>query len=423
MFKWLLLLCFASLSLPTNGYNILGVFLLPAKSHFFVASALMQGLADAGHNVTMVSPRIHTRPVNYEQIEITGTVDFVSGINFFDMGSLSPTGDTDNLQNIGIQITNHTLNEPNVVALMASGREFDVVIVEIFLSEALIALGRHFKSKSVVGLCTFGASVWTNNLIGNPSPLSFVPHPFLSYTEKMSFWERVGNTLLTSYEMFTMENLYYPRQEQIYNRIFPHINSSFKEVLRNDVGLVLLNTHFTLGYPRPYLPNMIEVGGLNIKRDAQKTVLPEDLQIILDSAKQGVIYFSMGSNIKCKDMAEDKRNALIKAFRKLPHLILWKWEDDHLDGKPENVIIRNWFPQDAILAHPNVKLFITHGGLLSTTESIYFGKPVLGIAVFGDQALNMKRAAKAGYGVQIDYKNVTEEGISWALDKILNSYE
>lgn len=178
-----------------------------------------------------------------------------------------------------------------------------------------------------------------------------------------------------------------------------------------------------MGYPRPYLPNVIEVGGLNIKREEDRTALPNDLQTILDDAQQ-VIYFSMGSNIQCKDMEAVKLNALIEAFRKLPdYLILWKFEEELLEGRPDNVLIRSWFPQHAVLAHPHVKLFITHGGLLSTTESIYFGKPVLGIPVFGDQALNMKWAAKAGYGVLIDYKNVSEPAITWALDRVLNSKE
>lgn len=406
-----------------SGLKILGVLVLPSRSHYFVGSALMQGLADAGHDVTLVSGITQKDPVNYEQIEISGALDLMKSLftNFFEFGGKSKRGEMEHLQDVGILFTNYTLNEKNVKKLMSSGRTFDVVIVEIFNSEALIGLGRHFNAKAVVGMSTFGASLWTNNLVGNPSPLSFVPHPFLSYTHKMSFNERLQNTLLTGYEMLSMHYSYYPRQAKLFHETFPRIATPFDQVLRNDVGLMLLNTHFTLGYPRPYLPNVVEVGGLNIKRE--ETHLPKDLQVLLDGATQGVIYFSMGSNIKCTDMHKDKRDGLIEAFRKRNELVLWKYDGESLPGKPDNVILRQWFPQDAVLAHKNVRVFITHGGLLSTTESIYFGKPIIGIPIFGDQQLNMKRAAQMGYGVVVEYKNVSETAMSWAIRTVLESNE
>lgn len=41
------------------------------------------------------------------------------------------------------------------------------------------------------------------------------------------------------------------------------------------------------------------------------------------------------------------------------------------------------------------------------------------IPVFGDQKLNSARAQLAGYGVGIEYKNLTEESFSWALNEVL----
>jgi glucuronosyltransferase len=73
------------------------------------------------------------------------------------------------------------------------------------------------------------------------------------------------------------------------------------------------------------------------------------------------------------------------------------------------------------LAHPNVRLFITHGGMLSTQESIYRGVPIVGIPIYGDQPYNMARIVSFGIGIQLDYNNVTEQSLTWALNEVLNN--
>ncbi|KAK9736936.1 UDP-glucoronosyl and UDP-glucosyl transferase [Popillia japonica] len=113
------------------------------------------------------------------------------------------------------------------------------------------------------------------------------------------------------------------------------------------------------------LPKVIEIGGIHIQPPKN---LPDDLQKYLDESREGVIYFSLGGNVNSKDLPRPQREAILRVFSKLKQRVLWKFEEE-LDEKPANVEVKNWFPQQAILAHPNVKLFITHGGLLSTTES------------------------------------------------------
>jgi UDP:flavonoid glycosyltransferase YjiC (YdhE family) len=184
---------------------------------------------------------------------------------------------------------------------------------------------------------------------------------------------------------------------------------------------VLLNSHFSMSFPRPYLPNMIEVGGMHVNH--QPTPLPEDLEKFITSAKDGVIYFSMGGNIKPSKMPKEKQDSIIKALSKQKQKVIWKWDDEELAKSVDQnkFFIRNWFPQDDILSHPNVKVFVTHGGLLGSTEAIYHGIPLIGIPIFGDQKLNMARAELLGYGIKVDYSNLTEASFSWALEEVLGS--
>lgn len=72
-------------------------------------------------------------------------------------------------------------------------------------------------------------------------------------------------------------------------------------------------------------------------------------------------------------------------------------------------MIRNWMPQNDILAHPNVILFISHGGLFGTSESLYHGVPFLLIPFFGDQFRNAHRVKLGGYGEFLSHTEITEQ--------------
>lgn len=59
----------------------------------------------------------------------------------------------------------------------------------------------------------------------------------------------------------------------IFSKNFPSDRYiSFEEASKN-VSMILLNSHFSQSGPRPYVPAMVEVGGLQIKPTLDK--LPE----------------------------------------------------------------------------------------------------------------------------------------------------
>jgi glucuronosyltransferase len=68
-----------------------------------------------------------------------------------------------------------------------------------------------------------------------------------------------------------------------------------------------------------------------------------------------------------------------------------------------------------------VRLFITHGGQLSSLEAITRGVPLIGVPVFADQKLNMLKAVLSGYGLLIDFNNVTTESLNWAIQEVIES--
>uniref|UniRef100_T1PAT9 UDP-glucuronosyltransferase n=1 Tax=Musca domestica TaxID=7370 RepID=T1PAT9_MUSDO len=313
----------------------------------------------------------------------------------------------------GERVTSNIFENPHVKDVMKT-EQFDLVIVEVLMSESLLGLGEYFKAP-VVAVSTFGTISFIDYLVGNVSPLSYIPHMSLPYKNPMSVWQRCVNVISELIDNFLVNYFILPSQDKVYRKYFPNAKLSLNEARKN-VSLVLINDHFTLRQPRPFVPNMIEVGGMHIKQKPEP--LEEDLQEFLDNAKEGVIYFSMGSNVKSKDLPKEKLQILLETFRELKIKVLWKFELEELPNKPANVVIRKWFNQPSILAHPNVKLFISHGGYLSTTETIFHGKPILGIPVLGDQFMNVKNAVKAGFALRMDLKTLNKEEFKQKIEEL-----
>lgn len=189
--------------------------------------------------------------------------------------------------------------------------------------------------------------------------------------------------------------------------------------MRRNVSLALSNYHFTQGNPRPTVPAIVDVGGLQIKDPPSP--LPEHLQKWLDNAEHGVIYMSMGTNIQSSDLTPFKLIAILKSFANLKERVVWKFENETIPELPTNVMISKWLPQADLLAHRNIKLFITHGGLGGVVEARYHGVPLLGIPIFADQATNINKEIKKGVATVVSYRNLTHESFSNAINEVLNN--
>nr|CAD7435485.1 unnamed protein product [Timema monikensis] len=146
----------------------------------------------------------------------------------------------------------------------------------------------------------------------------------------------------------------------------------------------------------------------------------EDLQKFMDESEHGVVYFSLGSLVQVQTFSSEKLKALMDAFGALPERVLMKYTGDTLPGKPSNVMTGKWLPQQDILSHPKIRLFISHGGLMGTLEAVYAGVPIVGIPLFADQELNIKRCVLQGFAVRLLYDDITKESLLSAIRTLLD---
>jgi UDP:flavonoid glycosyltransferase YjiC (YdhE family) len=54
---------------------------------------------------------------------------------------------------------------------------------------------------------------------------------------------------------------------------------------------------------------------------------------------------------------------------------------------------------------------------MSSLEAITRGVPLVGIPVFADQSKNVARALMGGYGLLINFSNITTESLNWAIQE------
>ena len=172
------------------------------------------------------------------------------------------------------------------------------------------------------------------------------------------------------------------------------------QLLANISG-VMINTDYILDYARPQPPTFLNVGGIQIREKPGD--LPDSLLNFIETAEDGVILFTMGFIFKSKvchpqtvstttesvlqAVPRSTVSRLMEVFSRLPQRVIMKLDSDYWrEAAPSNVMVVPWVPQQAVLAHNNTRLFITHCGMHGVLESIHYAVPLVGMPVFIDQA-------------------------------------
>lgn len=169
-------------------------------------------------------------------------------------------------------LANATLTSPEMQKLMKSGEKFDVVMIEPFGNDAFFGLGHIFNAHVVI--LSTATSNWVNTFSGNVAPYSFVPSVMTTYDDKMTFLQRCYNTFSHLLFKFYNDILVYPAQKQLYEEYFKDAPPYHETIINASLHLINSNTIFET--PRPYLPSMIPIGGLQIQEPKK---LPQVLDI------------------------------------------------------------------------------------------------------------------------------------------------
>jgi len=116
--------------------------------------------------------------------------------------------------------------------------------------------------------------------------------------------------------------------------------------------------------------------------------------------------------------------AMVEAFAAVEQRVLWVLRPSlasHLPAPlPPRLRIVEWGPPlPSVLAHPNVRAFVSHCGPNSAYESLAAQTPIVGIPMFADQSDVAARVVDAGIGVRLDKRRCTSGELRQAIDRVM----
>ncbi|XP_053614115.1 UDP-glucosyltransferase 2-like [Plodia interpunctella] len=404
-----------------HAARILAVLPTNTRSHYAMYGRLVDALASKQHHLTVISHfPMKSPPPNVEVISLAGTIPEITNNLTKQHHSLKPNFMI-NLENIMKECVDacETVSKlPAIKSLLHSSSSYDLVIVEIFGSECFLPFGQRFQAP-IVGLLSSVPLPWLNEQLGNPEATAYVPAYMTPFGQRMNLIERFLNTMSVIWAKILYKYKSQIPSQTIADKLFgpgPKLES-----LAQNYSLVLSNSHFSINEVRPLVPGMVEVGGLHLD-DSQK--LPKDLKSVLDAATEGVIYWSFGSMSRIETIPRAKLAQIFEALSRVSQTVLVKMDRRMLARNltvPDNLYTMNWIPQYATLCHPNVKLFISHGGLLGTQEAVACGVPMLTVPLYADQALNARAMSDRGVARTVTLSDTSTHSWAEALKVLLTN--
>ncbi|KAH8381158.1 hypothetical protein KR200_006458, partial [Drosophila serrata] len=416
----------------TQSANILGLFPSLSPSHLIIQMSVAKVLAERGHNVTVVTvlkPMVTHKSINVITIPLTKEEaqrksDSIKEMSKNDnsnmvVSMLRMSGQMDFMFKKMAEALKH---ERVKDLYLNKNNKFDLVLSGYFMNDFQLGFARKVNAPFII-VATMPPNQMVNPLIGNPLEASYVPSmdDSLEKATGMSFRQRL-RSLFASLSFRVLSHLFYKRNQNLYKEIYGDDPTlpAYSDLNKN-ISLIFFGSHgISEGPIRPNVPAVIEVGGIQVKD--RPDPLPQNIADFLSNAPHGAILFSLGTNVKKDHLPPETIQKIFNVLSKLKLKVIWKWDDlESTPGTSENILYAKWLPQDDILAHPNIKLFITHAGKGGVTEAQYHGIPMLALPVFGDQPSNAAAVVEQGFGLTQSLLTLEEKCFHEGIREVLEN--
>ena len=132
-----------------------------------------------------------------------------------------------------------------------------------------------------------------------------------------------------------------------------------------------------------------------------------------------LVYISMGT---VNNQDQEMIKLFVSAFANRDEFVIItvgkRFTPETFGKLPENIAIHPWLPQIAVVKRAS--LFVSHGGLNSIHDGLYFGVPLLLCPQQEEQTLNSSRVVELGAGLMLRKKDFTIENFRRAVTQLLS---
>ncbi|XP_037711285.1 UDP-glucosyltransferase 2 [Drosophila subpulchrella] len=415
---------------PISAGNVLAVYPHFGFSHFKVVMPILNELATRGHDITVISyvknPHAEAFP-NYEELLISAPGEDQSSttINLVSLTENTPTRslpalirEYKALHNEGQKTCDHLFASGHIDRVIErhQNKPYDLLLTEYFNSDCQLALAK-LLNLPIIGLSTCALMPYYYDRIDLPDSPAFIQSEFVGFSGQLKWHERLLNFIQAKLLKF-LYKYHSNRADNLLIRKYLGVEIDVEEVARTQTAFIFGNQHYSLMGSRPQSLQFVEIGGVHITKKAEQE-LPESITTFLNRSNEGVIFISWGSMVRASSIDEDKLTSILEVLQNQPLRIIWKWEGDETPKTDSSkFLFVKWAPQLALLCHPKVKLFWSHGGLLGTTESVHCGKPLLVTPIYGDQFLNAFSVQNRGMGLKLNYEDITIPNLKRAFTEL-----
>nr|XP_012218629.1 PREDICTED: UDP-glucuronosyltransferase-like isoform X1 [Linepithema humile]XP_012218630.1 PREDICTED: UDP-glucuronosyltransferase-like isoform X1 [Linepithema humile] len=415
---------FLCMAVPIEAARILAIIPIPSYSHQIPYRPIWITLSQRGHEVVVLT----TDPINNSNLTNLTEIDFkhnyeqIQRLDFLKNilnGETWITTQQEQIEPMGHVITENIYQHDKVRKMYApnSDQKFDVVIAEVLITPGLYALAHRFNAP-LIGILSLGLVSYNMYLQGIPVLPS---HPSswemrVNTDLNLSLWKRITNFIDQWYHLYHVLNNFYPHQQMLAEKYLGKNIPDISDLERN-ISIILYNQQEVLSFVRPTTPNFIPFGNLHVSKKSAD--LPKDLKDFMADAPNGFIYMSLGTNVKISSFPNHVLDIFIDVFASLPYKIVWKL-DKELPNKLDNIYTAQWFAQQSILAHPNIRMFIYQGGLQSTEEAVHYAVPLLGLPILADQFTQVLKMVTLGVAKKLNVISITKEDLNASIIEIIS---